>query len=508
MALRCRSLARPNSHATTRSTCRYSARSAWLEREQDWRADIVVQLRPTSPLRFPGEVDAAVRLLLGRGAPAVSDRHPGAGEPYKMWLLPEPGAGNFMRPLVGVPDCEEPYNMLRQMLPQVLADGDDRRRLGRRDPRRTHERRLPFADDPRPATGGGHRRAVGPCCRNGAHRANGLPQARSAVPRAPCVAGFRTLSVRPAAGACSTPGRLGRGAPYPQPAGTRSDEIAVHRSRALPFRTLISISRRSTISIARWPSGGPRWCSSRVRPRCTCQLRQRRRKRVATCSSRNRSPTRWRGSSGSMPAWPQGPRSDGGLHAALSSAVAAISRLAGRTGRWGDRCAAQHLGRIPSRLAPVGGLSLRLCGARRPRRRTCADIESRHRRRALAVRRRRAGVRATHARDGAHAGRARRIGPCWSSTPAECSRTCTWISGSGPRNGCTRLPPPVVARRSTTMPERWLVTPTPRAMPDAARARRRRACRGRARAGELGAQRHLRGRNPVFPRLPGARGNA
>jgi N-acylneuraminate cytidylyltransferase len=29
----------------------------WLEREQGWRADVVVQLRPTSPLRFPGQVD-------------------------------------------------------------------------------------------------------------------------------------------------------------------------------------------------------------------------------------------------------------------------------------------------------------------------------------------------------------------------------------------------------------------------------------------------------------------
>ena len=93
---------------------------AWLEREQAWRADIVVQLRPTSPLRFPGQIDAAVKLLLATpGSTGVRTVIPAPANPYKMWLLPERGAGDCMRPLVGVPDCEEPYNMLRQMLPQA-----------------------------------------------------------------------------------------------------------------------------------------------------------------------------------------------------------------------------------------------------------------------------------------------------------------------------------------------------------------------------------------------------
>ena len=93
---------------------------AWLESEQSWRADIVVQLRPTSPLRFPGQVDAAVRLLLATpGATGVRTVIPAPANPYKMWLLSQPGAGGYMRPLVGVPDSEEPYNMLRQQLPQA-----------------------------------------------------------------------------------------------------------------------------------------------------------------------------------------------------------------------------------------------------------------------------------------------------------------------------------------------------------------------------------------------------
>jgi CMP-N-acetylneuraminic acid synthetase len=65
----------------------------WLEREQGWRADVVVQLRPTSPLRFPGQVDAAVRMLLDDPqATGVRTVIPAPANPYKMWLMPEADA--------------------------------------------------------------------------------------------------------------------------------------------------------------------------------------------------------------------------------------------------------------------------------------------------------------------------------------------------------------------------------------------------------------------------------
>ena len=43
----------------------------WLAREADWTPDVVVNLRPTSPLRTPRHVDDAIRLLLDTGADSV-----------------------------------------------------------------------------------------------------------------------------------------------------------------------------------------------------------------------------------------------------------------------------------------------------------------------------------------------------------------------------------------------------------------------------------------------------
>lgn len=128
---------------------------AWLERELHWRADIVVQLRPTSPLRFPGQVDEAVRMLLDTPeATGVRTVIPAPANPYKMWLLPERGAGHYMRPLVGVPCFEESYNMPRQKLPQAwwhTGTIDVVRADVVRAGRMSGDRLLPMPADPRQA---------------------------------------------------------------------------------------------------------------------------------------------------------------------------------------------------------------------------------------------------------------------------------------------------------------------------------------------------------------------
>jgi CMP-N-acetylneuraminic acid synthetase len=126
-----------------------------LEREQGWRADVVVQLRPTSPLRFPGQADEAVRLLLtSPEATGVRTVIPAPANPYKMWLLPEPGVGRYMRTLVGVPCFEEPYNMPRQKLPQAwwqTGTIDVVRAEVIRAGRMSGDRLLPMLVDPRQA---------------------------------------------------------------------------------------------------------------------------------------------------------------------------------------------------------------------------------------------------------------------------------------------------------------------------------------------------------------------
>jgi len=58
----------------------------WLEREDNWRPDIVVNLRPTSPLRLPSHVDAAIKLLLDTRVDSVKSVTLARQHPHKMWL--------------------------------------------------------------------------------------------------------------------------------------------------------------------------------------------------------------------------------------------------------------------------------------------------------------------------------------------------------------------------------------------------------------------------------------
>lgn len=86
----------------------------WLEQEEDYRAAIVVQLRPTSPFRPPGSVDEAIELLRRTGADSVRTVIPSGQNPYKMWRIEK----DRMEPLLG-DEFKEPYNMPRQKLPQT-----------------------------------------------------------------------------------------------------------------------------------------------------------------------------------------------------------------------------------------------------------------------------------------------------------------------------------------------------------------------------------------------------
>jgi YrbI family 3-deoxy-D-manno-octulosonate 8-phosphate phosphatase len=87
---------------------------AWLWQNERYQPDVVVQLRPTSPLRPPGLIDAGVRLL--RDCPETDSVRavvPAGENPYKMWRMDEAG---HLRPLIDA-GFAEPYNMPRQQLP-------------------------------------------------------------------------------------------------------------------------------------------------------------------------------------------------------------------------------------------------------------------------------------------------------------------------------------------------------------------------------------------------------
>jgi len=91
----------------------------WLREHEGYEPDVVVQLRPTSPVRPVNCVDDAVNLLLSH---PVVDSVRGVVEadqcPYKMWLI-DPVKGN-MNPLIGVGGIPEAYNAPRQQLPKAF----------------------------------------------------------------------------------------------------------------------------------------------------------------------------------------------------------------------------------------------------------------------------------------------------------------------------------------------------------------------------------------------------
>lgn len=87
----------------------------WLATEENYRPDLVIHLRPTSPLRPPGLIEDGVRLMSEHvDADSLRAICLPANNPFKMWLLDE--ATPYMKALVPT-DIPEPYNEPRQALP-------------------------------------------------------------------------------------------------------------------------------------------------------------------------------------------------------------------------------------------------------------------------------------------------------------------------------------------------------------------------------------------------------
>lgn len=91
---------------------------AWLKEHEGYQPDVLVQLRPTSPLRPPGMVDQAIEILLDHPvADSVRGVIPSGQNPFKMWRMTEQGQ---LTPLLTLPGSSEPYNAPRQSLPPTF----------------------------------------------------------------------------------------------------------------------------------------------------------------------------------------------------------------------------------------------------------------------------------------------------------------------------------------------------------------------------------------------------
>ena len=90
----------------------------WLKLHEGYEPDLLVQLRPTSPIRPIGLVDESVALMQANPeADCVRGVVPSGQNPYKMWRLNE--SNGQMQPLLSVPGIAEPYNAARQSLPRT-----------------------------------------------------------------------------------------------------------------------------------------------------------------------------------------------------------------------------------------------------------------------------------------------------------------------------------------------------------------------------------------------------
>lgn len=90
----------------------------WFQEHEGYQPAVVVQLRPTSPIRPLGCVDAAVQSLLENpGADCVRGVVPSGQNPFKMWTID--AQSGVMKSLLQLEGIQEPYNAPRQALPKV-----------------------------------------------------------------------------------------------------------------------------------------------------------------------------------------------------------------------------------------------------------------------------------------------------------------------------------------------------------------------------------------------------
>ncbi len=88
----------------------------WLKDNEGYSPDLVIQLRPTSPIRPRNCIDEAVALLQRNpGADSVRGVVPSGQNPYKMWRLQ--ATDKPMAPLLSLESVSEPFNAPRQALP-------------------------------------------------------------------------------------------------------------------------------------------------------------------------------------------------------------------------------------------------------------------------------------------------------------------------------------------------------------------------------------------------------
>ena len=90
----------------------------WLAENEEYYPELVVHLRPTTPLRSHEMVDGAIELLFNNpDADSVRGLIPSGRNPYKMWKFDE---FESIQPIIDFDGIDESYNAPRQALPETF----------------------------------------------------------------------------------------------------------------------------------------------------------------------------------------------------------------------------------------------------------------------------------------------------------------------------------------------------------------------------------------------------
>ncbi len=105
----------------------------WMESEYSWKPEFLVNLRPTSPLRFVEDVNKMVKYIKESGADGVKSVIPAPIHPYKMWQFANEnnlsvGEAGALKPVFdndfrreNGPD--QPRQKIQEMFPVYFQDG-------------------------------------------------------------------------------------------------------------------------------------------------------------------------------------------------------------------------------------------------------------------------------------------------------------------------------------------------------------------------------------------------
>lgn len=111
----------------------YTHAVQWMEQEFGWKPELIVNLRPTTPLRFPDNVDAMIDYVKKSGADGVKSVIQAPIHTYKMWTFADNGSKEIGEagPMGPVLDNEyrrlhgpdQPRQELFKMFPLYWQDG-------------------------------------------------------------------------------------------------------------------------------------------------------------------------------------------------------------------------------------------------------------------------------------------------------------------------------------------------------------------------------------------------